>query len=240
MRTTKRCEMPFCEKMKSDMKKGNVSAVRSVALLLTLLLLCTVFCGCLRQPAPDLQDVRDELIALIEASGEVNRILFGTGLPVYAPDSEEARILGLYHGNSDAPEAFVVRFDAQCASCDDIRALAKSVYADIYIDPVLDGMLQGRLITTPEGKQTLLHADYNDAAIGLTMASDRKVFVTDTRTYLYDTMKITKKSTGTVLYVSVDSFLPSSDNDGDPEIMNVTLSFVKNAEGAWRLNTPTY
>lgn len=59
---------------------------RITSLFLTaLLLLCSVSCS---GGAPELEQIRDELTALIDASYEINDIFFGAGLPVY--DREDA------------------------------------------------------------------------------------------------------------------------------------------------------
>ena len=60
---------------------------RLLPLLLALLLLGGVVLGMsscsAEEPAPDLDEVYDRLVQVIEASHEVNVLLFGAGLPVY-------------------------------------------------------------------------------------------------------------------------------------------------------------
>ena len=64
------------------MKKRLIKIISTLTLTL-LLLSCLPSCS----SAPELGEVKDTFIALIEASAEVNDIFFGAGLPVYERDS---------------------------------------------------------------------------------------------------------------------------------------------------------
>lgn len=55
--------------------------IKIAACLLSLVILAVSMASC--SNAPELESVRDEFIALIEASVEVNNIFFGEGLPTY-------------------------------------------------------------------------------------------------------------------------------------------------------------
>ena len=59
--------------------------LRAVSMLLVsaMLLLGLSACGKYTTPAPAFEDVKDEFIALMKASVEINDIFFGEGLPVY-------------------------------------------------------------------------------------------------------------------------------------------------------------
>ncbi|GEM_PF-1019091 len=218
--------------MKSKLKTRLIGAV---LVLVMLSAVCCSLCSCLRQPAPQLDDVRAELIALIEGSADVNTVLFGTGLPVYLPGSEADTVLHLY--DTDAPDYYCVTYDCPIADTNTIRELARAVYASAYIDPILSVMLDGAIVSggSDTTQQVLLHADYADTAAGFMQSATRTVYITENRVYLYDTMVMQKKSTGLVLYVDVDTYLPSTPD----EHLTVTLSFVQE-NGEWKLNTPTY
>ena len=54
---------------------------KTLAILLSLVICIPVFASCSQPPALD--SVKDEFVALIEASVEVNNIFFGEGLPTY-------------------------------------------------------------------------------------------------------------------------------------------------------------
>ena len=105
--------------------------------LLLLLLIWALLLGslpflssCRRDRAPGIDEIRGELIDLIEASYEINTVFFGAGLPVY--DREDVIYADLY--NTYASTQYVNSYDvvslhAKYSSINEIKAAASLVYS---------------------------------------------------------------------------------------------------------------
>ena len=65
------------------MKNRLIAAIVATALVLTTLITVLIVREVRKAPPPELSSLRDRVIALVDASGEVNEILFGEGLPTY-------------------------------------------------------------------------------------------------------------------------------------------------------------
>ena len=88
----------------------------------------TAFSSCSR--APKIDDVRAELIALIEASYEINTIFFGGGLPVYdRNDPIYADLYNVYASSQYVNSYDVVSLHAKFRSINEIKAAASQVYS---------------------------------------------------------------------------------------------------------------
>lgn len=129
-----------------------------------ILILATVLClpavaGC-ATPPPELEEVKAELVALMEKSYEINEILFGTGLKTeydlsglkseYDPTYE-----GLY-GDEGSYSAVVSEYKidtdgdgvddltvGQFTTVDEIKAAASKVYSDDFVNKTLNLALSG-------------------------------------------------------------------------------------------------
>ena len=62
-----------------------------------------------------------------------------------------------------------------------------------------------------------------------------KNYIKVQRVYDYSTLKIVRPSNDTYMNVTVDTHL-----EGETEILEVTLRFVKGTDGEWYLDSPTY
>ncbi|MBE6594284.1 MAG: hypothetical protein E7644_00655 [Ruminococcaceae bacterium] len=65
------------------MKNRLIAAIIAVALVLVTLISVLIVREVRKSPPPELSTLRDRVIALVDASAEVNEILFGQGLPTY-------------------------------------------------------------------------------------------------------------------------------------------------------------
>ena len=77
--------------------------IKSIALCLALIAAVPFFTSC--SNPPELDSVKDEFIALIEASVEVNNIFFGEGLPTYVRVEGDGNLI--YLSEHDAYYAFI-------------------------------------------------------------------------------------------------------------------------------------
>ena len=125
----------------------------AVCLLLSLIavLVLPALAGCSRPP--ELDTVRDRFGELIEASGEVNDLLWGEGLPYYEKDSDYAKETGLYEGtweNLGNYRYVTLEALAKYPSVEDIRAAAGTVYSTEFLSDVGASLFEGNMITTGE------------------------------------------------------------------------------------------
>ena len=96
--------------------------------ILTILLACVMLaggamgvCSCGRKKAPRLDEVYDRLVQVIEASHEVNVLLFGMGLPVYDRGDAEDELVHRYFGFGDESRVYVTPY-AKYKSVADMKA----------------------------------------------------------------------------------------------------------------------
>ena len=191
-----------------------------------LLAFSLVSCG--SEPAPALEDVRDEFVALIESSYEINEILFGDGIPVYKRDGSDEET-SFYNGLGSELDGYeLVKEDYKYQMIEQIEQAARAVYTEEYLAPVLqiatEGLADEVMGVTPARFfewQGYLYQNMNLNAI-----------IDGTRKYNFDSMKMVEPSTADYVNIQLESEL-------DGESLTVTLAFKK-CENGWRLDTPTY
>lgn len=202
---------------------------RLLSLAVACLLLLSALCGCgSRSTPPELYEIYDEAVALIEASFTVNDALLGHGLPVYRIDSEYAKIHGLYADNDFANYEHVTP-ESPYRTIDDIKTAMAAVYSADYCESLYANLFDGFV-----SGSTFVRAQYREDAKGLYLVTDYKPLVTGQRVYDYATMKIVEPSSLDYVNLEIESYLP-----GETERLNVTISLVLEEDG-WRLDTPTY
>lgn len=206
-------------------------------LLLPLLLLLSVsLLSCARPP--ELADVREEFGNLIEASEEINNLLWGEGLPYYDIDSDFAKESGIY---GEHPETLgnyrYVTTEAQqkYPSADDIRTAAEKVYSNAFLSGVATSLFEGNVISNGE-VSVVSRARYAELNQSLCiLVGWNSGFTYSPRTFNLSTMQIVKKLSNTdIVTVTVDS---TRKDGSDPRTL--TLRFVREENG-WRLDSPTY
>ncbi len=195
--------------------------------MLAVVLLTALLPSC-SSSAPELDEVKEEFVSLIEASGEINTILFGEGLPVYQRDGseEEAQI---YSGISSALDAYeYIREDSKFLTVDQIKEASDLVYTAEYLEPVYQMMFDG-FADEATGVSSAKFLEWDG---WLYQNTEFEAYITETRIYNYDSMKIVKPSSSDYVNVEIESSL-----GGESSV--ITLAFSKTADG-WRLDTPTY
>ena len=210
--------------MKMQRKSRFASGFLAVVMLVISL---GALCSCATEP-PLLEDVREEYIALIEASAEINAFLFGAGLPVYERDGSEESAT-VYDGMIETLDNYeFVREESKYLSISAMKEAAERVYSADYLESAYMMAFDG----------------YSDEIAGVTTARyiewdgwlyksiSYEPLISETRTFNYDTMKIVKPSRGEYVNVSIESSLGA-------EKLVITLAFTL-TENGWRLDTPTY
>lgn len=222
------------KKKETDMKHSCLTYIATV-LLVAVLLLSMGLTSCASK-APELSEVKDTFVALIEASYEINDIFFGEGLPTHDRDSEFAKENNIYYGFYGYDAYEYVTEDSPYFYIEDIKYAASEVYSADYLEEIYTMAFTGYAdentgaVSTArylEAEGILLRYAFGDKDPFCILPGDRR--------YLFDTMEIVRPSNGKSVNVTVESYLVGQED----EILAVTLRFVLEEDG-WRLDTPTY
>ena len=201
---------------------------KAICLLLMSAVLLTV-CSCSTKP-PAIEEVKETFSALIEASYEINGIIFGDEVETYDRQDEEVIKNGIYY---NVPDGFYnyefLTENNKYQTEDEIREATLKVYSEDYISSVLDSCFNGFM---DENGETAVQPKYLGHTGKLMLNTEYEVYVTGDRRYDLDTMEIVKPSNGKIVNVSLDAI------DGE-ERTRARLTFVLQ-DGEWRLDSPTY
>jgi hypothetical protein len=206
--------------------KKIITSLLAVCLLLSV----TSLASCARSAPPPLEEVYDELVDVIEASHEVNVLLFGAGLPTYPRGNAEDTLVHRYYGVTDDGNLYVTPY-AKYRHVEEMKEAIAAVYGSDYRESLYESVFTGHAIA--ENVDTVLPARYTQGENALFQSSRVDALVHGVRTYDYAGMKIVSPSTASRLRVSVPSC-----TDTDPEWKTVYLSFVLE-DGRWYLDSPS-
>ena len=209
---------------------------RITVALLALALMIASLASCSGK-APALEEIKGELVALVEASYEINDIFFGEGLETYERGGEFDREHHIYDEN-DSEFAFYEYVTEDCGYlfAESIKADAEKVYTADYLEGIYMMAFNGYADENTGKITTARYLDANGWLLKYAFGdTDPFNILPGKRVYLFETMKIVKPSSATYINVSVDSSLEGEES----EILNVTLRF-KLTEDGWRLDGPTY
>lgn len=213
----------------------NKKTVRIVSTLLALITLLTCFplmTSCSRPP--ELAQVKDELIALLEGSYVINDILFGAGLTteydesgLYDEYTEEIQNFESYYSDDQIFHYFYSPVVAttkdgtkQYTSINEIKDAALKIYSEDYLRKVFVQAFEGETVTV-NGKTKSVKPRYReDTEDGsedgekvlrkYKFIGDNKMDYINSRggrtVYDYDTMKIIKPSDKDTLVVEIHAY----------------------------------
>ena len=207
---------------------------RLIPLLLAVLLLGGVLLGMsscsASEPAPDIDEVYDRLVQVIEASHEVNVLLFGAGLPVYPRGDAEDDLVHRYYGFSDESRVFVTPY-AKYGSIEEMQAAIAAVYSTEYRASLYESLFTGYA----DGElSVIMPARFSEDDRYLYQNKHVDPLVEGVRVYDYATMEIMKGSNASRIRVSVSSY-----SESYPDLWKtVYLSFVFE-NGDWYLDSPS-
>ncbi len=183
-----------------------------------------------RGPAPELHDIYDRLVEVIEESHEVNVLLFGVGLPTYPRGDAEDELLHRYYNLSDPSREYVTPY-AKFATIEDMETAITRVYGSEYSESLMSTVFTGYAdsdlsVNIParymEDEYTLYQNVYVDP------------LVTGMRVYDYASMEITEDSFDTFIKVSIRSY--PEDSPGEWSTGYLTFVYER---GNWYLNSPS-
>ncbi len=208
---------------------------KRIASLLALLILCGML-PCFASscnaggPPPALEDVYDRLVTVIEASHEVNVLLFGAGLPVYPRGSEEDELVHRYYGVNDDGMEYVTPYTKFSTIAAMQNAMA-AVYSVEYRESLNETLFTGY---ADSGMSVALPARYHEDERYLYQSRYVDALVKGTRVYDYAAMEIVEPSNATRIRVAVPSYTESRPD----EWVTVYLAFVYE-NGNWYLDSPS-
>lgn len=213
---------------------------RTVCCLLLICLLAATpisLAACRRAPRVD--DIREDVIALVEASYEINEVFYGAGLPVLDRNSEE--YAPLYTFNY-APATITNTYDivdvahAKFTSIDAIKSAASLVYSpdllekNLYVNAFTGYAIEG-INSTVVASDALYteDADYFYQSASRTNYLTRGVKIFD-----YDTMQVVRPSSSKAVLITMDAWYISNPTEHFSE----RIRLVSTPNG-WRLDSAT-
>ena len=201
---------------------------------LILLILVTVImsscCDASREPAPEMDEVYDRLVQVIEASHEVNVLLFGAGLPVYPRGDAEDLLVHRYYGVTDNGQQFVTPY-AKYGSIAEMQTAIAAVYSTEYRESLYESLFTGY---AADEMSVVMPARFSEDEKFLYMSQYVSPLVEGVRVYDYASMQIVDYSHASRLRVSIRSYT----EDRPEEWKRVYLSFVYE-NGDWYLDSPS-
>ena len=199
-------------------------------LLVVIIMLMASCCDASRDPAPEIDEVYDRLVQVIEASHEVNVLLFGAGLPVYPRGDAEDELVHRYYGVADESREFVTPY-AKYKSIADMQAAIAAVYSTEYRESLYESLFTGY---AADEMSVMMPARFSEDERFLYMSRYVDPLVDGVRVYDYASMEIVEYSHASRLRVSIMSY-----TEDHPNVWKkVYLSFVFE-NGDWYLDSPS-
>ncbi len=205
------------------MKKRIISVI--LAIMMLFVSLCTQSCA---GAPPELDEVRDRFIWLIENSKEINVLFFGKGLPTYERESLLSDELGIYYNDSNTTYDKVMEL-TRFKSTDEMRAAAERVYSKDYLSAIYETAFEGYL--TGSSSAYLRFYEETDWMYQSIYAPDYEL---SERIYDYSSIKMIEPSNEEYINITVDTYILK-----DRKIKTISLSFAYE-RGNWYLDSPTY
>ncbi len=207
---------------------------RIVSLLMALLMLCGAAVGLAScsasAPAPEIEDVYDRIVEVVEASHEVNVLLFGAGLPVYPRGSAEDQLIHRYYSVNDDGREYVTPY-AKYKTIIEMQAAISAVYSTEYRESLFETLFTGYA----DGNMSVaMPARFQEDEMYLYQSHYVDALVKGVRVYDYASMEIVDHSHSTYMRVAIPSYSESKPD----EWVTVYLSFVYE-NGDWYLDSPS-
>ncbi len=178
--------------------------------------------------APELDNVKDRFVYLIEGSKELNVLFFGSGLPVYERESLLAERRGVYYNDRMTSYNHVME-NARYISIEDMKYQAERIYSSEYVAGIYESAFDGIMTGTAQA-----YLRFYDNGEWLYQNVNAMDFELSERIYDYSTMKIVKPSNAEYVNVEIESYTLK-----DSKRKVISLSFVYE-NGNWYLDSPTY
>jgi hypothetical protein len=182
------------------------------------------------ESAPEIDEVYDRLVQVIEASHDVNVLLFGAGLPVYPRGDAEDELVHRYYGVDDNGQEYVTPY-AKYGSIAEMQTAIAAVYSTEYRESLYESLFTGY---AADEMSVVMPARFSEDERFLYMSQYVSPLVEGVRVYDYASMQIVEYSHASRLRVSIRSYT----EDRPEEWKTVYLSFVYE-NGDWYLDSPS-
>ena len=216
-------------------KKRRIIILSVAALLLVSFTLTFAYLTLWR--APDVDDIYDRVVELIEGSKELNAIFYGAGLPTYSEDRATAESDYRYH-NSACPSGYeYLSSYTTYASEQEIREAAEKIYSKEFLEErVYPGVFVGYAVEDGAGGAVFSPARFLDEGTEMLVSKKGEDLLTHgIRVYDYSTMQVVAPSNAKKCTVTIESYLP----DDPSSVMLARISLVKQDDGLWYLDSLT-
>lgn len=200
-------------------------------LLVTLALSCATLTGC---AAPKVEELYDRVVYLVEASYEVNTMLYGDGLPVYRADSEYAEVKHIYFDFAHEGTHEYVTEQAKCFTFEMIKEKARRVYSERCLEALFEFCFVGYATPNGTGQMVIDRARYLEDGGWIYQSTAKNNFVCAMRVYDYSTMKVKSLGRRDACAVEMASWLPSA-----PDRIETVELYLVLQNGEWFLDSLT-
>ncbi len=181
---------------------------------------------------PEIEDIYDRMVYLIESSHEVNTLIYGCGLPVWEDDSEYVEFMHVYYGLDPARDYEIVMPNAKYFSVNQMKEEIEKIYSKEYLDEVIyNAIFDGYAIEDGVGGSVVGVARYYEEGNYLWQSKDFKTFYTGMRIYDYSTMQIRSLGKTDRCVVTIDSWLEDT-----PDQIETVEILIKLQDGQWYLD----
>ena len=181
---------------------------------------------------PEIEDIYDRMVYLLESSQEVNALIYGCGVPVWEDDSEYVAFEHIYYGLAPARDYEIVMPNAKYLSVQQMKEAIEKIYSKAYLDEVIYlSIFDGYAIEDGAGGSVVGVARYYEEGVYLWQSKDFKTFYTGMRVYDYSTMQIRSLGKTDRCVVTIDSWLEDS-----PEQIETVEILIARQEGEWYLD----
>lgn len=227
------------------MNKKRIIMLACLALSLLLILGCSGgMSGCKScmtcaacSTAPELDTVYDRIVELIEASKEINVVLYGAGLPVYEADSSFAIYNQIYGPNvkpSSVSYEQVTEY-SKFHSESEIKALAETIYTPACLAPFYTSAFDGHAFADSKTGMYIEKPRFDSGSDVFSQSADLKNGLHGIRVFDYSSMEIIQPSTRELFRIQINSWL-----DTDPNtIRPMTFTFALMEDGLYYLDSFT-
>ena len=206
-------------------------------LILCAVLAAMVLTSCGGTPETEIAAALSELIP---ASMELNVIYFGEGLPISSDrETAEAFYESMGAGAEISLNYHPVSPDAPYQSVDEIKAATLEVFSEAYADYLFTMAFDGLSTVFDEGTEmqvtkNVSYARYleNNGLLTVRMNIHEEAFPLN-RTYDPADFNVIREKDGYIL-VEVQSYVDGAADE------RIEVKLVRNADGAFRLDSPTY
>ena len=194
------------------------------------------FSACANRKAPNVEDIYDRVVELVEASHELNTVFYGVGLPTHPANSVYAEMNHIYHNFYNVDTYEMVSASAKFLTSYDIKNAAEKVYSSAYLeDVVYPSIFTGHAVSDASGKPHFAHARYIEDNNWIYQVIDTDPRYQGMLVYDYSTMRVVKPSNATMCFVEIDCH-----EDSNPQkTYTQRLTLVLQEDGKWYLDSFT-